>query len=286
MCPYEEKVTAWLLGDLSPEEQRDVTSHLDGCAACRAVCAELSRVLTPLRSGLEKDCRLIVPVESDGAVCSGHVRRSAGSPGSTGPTFWSRLSSAPHEGLKRATLLALSFGSLFALISVVLNRPQRTPGDPNAVTYLSYLQPKEEPAPALALAADPKADATDKPGLAESPAPEGLALPTAPVVLPELPAAERRAPSFPRIADAEAAREATRKVFASAAPAACAPVRESAPAKAAKREQAKEIARRISADLQTKPLRLAAGTALAATNAVPTNALPTNAVMPAFKRNP
>ena len=303
MCPYEEKLTAWLLGDLSPEEQQDMTCHLEGCAACRAACEELSRVLSPLRSGLEKDSRLNVPAESDvsvcsdavrrSAVCSGAVRRSADSPASTRPTFWSRLSSTPHEGLKRAAIIALSFGTLFALISVVLPRPQRISGDPNAVTYLSYLQPKEESAPALAPAAEPKADAADKSILAESPAPERIALPAAPVVLPDQPAPEPRAPAFPRIADAEAAREATRKVFAAtaakpapapAAPVASASALESAPAQA-KREHAKDTARRMSADLQAKPLQRV-GYAHAATNAVPTNAVPTNAVMPAVKRKP
>ena len=293
MCPYEEKLTAWLLGDLSPDERQDVTRHLEGCAACRAACEELSRVLTPLRSGLEKDRHLNVPEESDVSVCSGAVRRSADSPASTRPTFWSRLSSTPHEGLKRVAILALSFGTLFTLVSVVRHRPQRISGDPNAVTYLSYLQPKEEPDPTLAPAAEPQGAASDRPILAESPAQERIALPAAPVVLPDQPAPDRRAPSFPRIADAEAAWEATRKAFAAkdanpvsvaAAPAACAPVRESAPAKA-KREHAKDTVRRMSADLQTKPLQRV-GNALAATNAVPTNAVPTNAVMPAFKRKP
>ena len=61
MCPYEEKLTAWLLGDLSPEEQETVTRHLAACATCRAMRDELASVLAPLKGGLAKDQRLRVP---------------------------------------------------------------------------------------------------------------------------------------------------------------------------------------------------------------------------------
>ncbi len=282
MCPFEEKLTAWLLGDLSPGEQQDVTRHLDGCASCRAACEELSRVLTPLRSGLDKDRDLNIPAD---IVRCGTAAR---------PSRWAWLLHRPHEGLKRAAILALSFGTLFALVSVVHHRPQPASNDPNAVTYISFLRSNEEPAPTLAPATEPKGAASDMPIPAESPAPERIALPAAPVDLPELPAAEQRALSLPRIKDAEVAREVTRKAFAAkganpesaaAAPAGSIPSFESAPAKAAKRERAKEIPRRMTTDLQTSPLQLA-GAAFAATNAIPTNAVPTNAVTPAFKRIP
>ena len=61
MCPYEEKVTAWLLGDLSTAEQEAVTRHLAACETCRSVRDELATVVTPLRGGLAKDQRLRLP---------------------------------------------------------------------------------------------------------------------------------------------------------------------------------------------------------------------------------
>jgi hypothetical protein len=57
-CPYEEKLTSWLLGDLSPKEQDDVTRHLFTCSVCRQESDVLRRVLFPLRSALHKDQRL------------------------------------------------------------------------------------------------------------------------------------------------------------------------------------------------------------------------------------
>jgi len=54
-CQYEEKLTSWLLGDLSPQEQQDVTCHVFTCAACRKETAALRRVLSPLQSALHKD---------------------------------------------------------------------------------------------------------------------------------------------------------------------------------------------------------------------------------------
>ena len=57
-CQYEEKLTSWLLGDLSPQEQDKMSCHVFECASCRAECDELRRVLFPLRSGLHKDLGL------------------------------------------------------------------------------------------------------------------------------------------------------------------------------------------------------------------------------------
>ena len=57
MCPHEEKITAWLLGDLPPSAQDEMTRHLERCAACRAARDELEGVLVPLRHGLERDRR-------------------------------------------------------------------------------------------------------------------------------------------------------------------------------------------------------------------------------------
>lgn len=60
-CQYEEKLTSWLLGDLSPKEQDEITCHVFKCASCRKECDELRRVLFPLRSALHKDQYLFKP---------------------------------------------------------------------------------------------------------------------------------------------------------------------------------------------------------------------------------
>ena len=60
-CPFEEKLTSWLLGDLSAQEQNEVTCHVFTCASCRQECDELRKVLFPLRSGLHKDQGLFKP---------------------------------------------------------------------------------------------------------------------------------------------------------------------------------------------------------------------------------
>jgi hypothetical protein len=61
VCQYEEKLTSWLLGDLSPHERDDISCHVFACASCRKECDELRRVLFPLRRALHKDQGLFKP---------------------------------------------------------------------------------------------------------------------------------------------------------------------------------------------------------------------------------
>lgn len=104
MCPHEEKLTAWLLDELPPDERREIARHLEACAACRDVRDALSSVLTPLRSGLAKDRRLQL------------VLQPARGPAPHAPC---RPWFVRHEGLRRAALFAVAFGTLFVLISTV-----------------------------------------------------------------------------------------------------------------------------------------------------------------------
>lgn len=274
MCPHEEQLTAWLLGDLPPEEHQTLTRHLATCASCRSVKEELSRVLTPLRSGLEKDRNLLIAPRPPRAV-----------PRRTFRTLWS----TPHEGLKRAAILTLSFGSLFALLSVVYQSAQRAPHDAAAVTTLTFHPAAETPAPALLPVPD-QSSAAAKDALTEPvPRSENFTADPAPVAMPATPAPDRQAPAFRRLIKADAEQEAKRKDAAGAATAAAAYApAPSAPAKAVtKRERSKDARgapQRPPADLMTKPVRLAG--ALAPTNAVPTNAVPTNAVAPAGRPMP
>ena len=278
MCPHEEKLTAWILGDLSPEEHQALTCHLETCASCRSVRDELSCVLTPLRSGLEKDRQLRIAPQPAKAP-----------PRSTFRTLWS----TPHEGLRRAAILTLSFGTLFTIISLVYQGSQRKPHDPNAVTHITFLRDDGKPAPALAPLADLKSEAS-KDALTESARrSEEFSVDPAPVAMPATPSPEPHAPAFRRLVKADAASEAIRKDSADAAPAAAAAAAPElhAPARPlAKRERSKAagtVSQRPPADLMTKSVRLAGAlAALAPTNAVPTNAVPTNAVAPSLRQNP
>lgn len=293
MCPHEEKLTAWLLGDLPPGEREAFARHLASCDGCRRAQEELSRVLTPLRSGLEKDRAWQAPGQK--APRSGREESPDEAEQADRPRHWAWLWS-PNEGLKRVAVLALSFGTLFGMIGVVYQSLHPAPRTAGGVTYVSFLQEKEAPAPALVTDPEMKSDAAGQaPPAAAAPFP---AEPEAPAVIanPAPPAPARQALAFPKIAEAEAARAATRKALESApakpgrADGAAAVA--AAPVQAAKRERAKDEAagRRLSADLIAKPVQLAGAAApakTAPTNAVPpTNSVPTNAVAPNARGQP
>jgi hypothetical protein len=127
MCPHEEKVTAWLLGDLPPRERQAMTSHLASCEACRAVRDELGGVLSALRSGLAKDGGRA----PDAARRAQDVRRRE---------WWAGW-------LRHAALLAVSFGTLFSVLAAVylLTGRARAPRD-EVVTHMTF-----HPAGALAV---------------------------------------------------------------------------------------------------------------------------------------
>ncbi len=130
MCPHEEKLTAWLLGDLPPSAQAEMTRHLERCAACRAVRDELEGVLVPLRHGLERDRRFMpqaVPA----------ARRDA---------LWAGV--PLQRWLRRAALFALSFGSVFVLFSAL--RMQRAERGEGVVTRMTFQRRNDAPPPALA----------------------------------------------------------------------------------------------------------------------------------------
>ena len=276
MCPHEVKLTAWLLGDLPPAEREEMTRHVEGCAACRAAAEELSCVLTPLRSGLAKDSRLRIESRTAGAV----PRR----------TPWAWLLHSPHEGLKRAALLAVSFGTLFALISTLYQSAQREAAPADAVTNIEFKKRADEAVPVLEPLAAPKEPETAASILSKDAghlaAP--LAVENKTVPYPKPPAA---APSMPplRRLPAAAAKPKAAAAPAEAVPAAAAAApfpRKSVPKTEGKRERAKTApVSRPPPDLRIKP-PLLAGAALVSTNAAPTNAVPTNAIAPKVKNAP
>ena len=51
-CTREERLTAWLLGDLPSDEAEALRLHLAECAACSSRVAELEPVIAALREGL------------------------------------------------------------------------------------------------------------------------------------------------------------------------------------------------------------------------------------------
>jgi len=271
MCPYEEKLTAWLLGDLPPEEHLALSQHLETCDTCRSVKQELSRVLTPLRSGLEKD-RNIRLVARPRQAASRRTLRS----------LWS----SSHEGLRRAAILTFSLGTLYALISVVYQNAQRTPHAADSVSHLTFYPAAESTVPALIVVnvqdATPAAKA--KEALSESiPRSDPFMTSPSPITLPAMPAREPHAHTFRKLAETEAEAEVPQGVLPSAAPAS-----ETAPAKRTAKTERRKVAasatsQRPPADLTTKPVRLAG--ALATTNTVPTNAIPTNAVSTSSRQN-
>lgn len=271
MCPHEEKLTAWLLGDLSPEEHLAMTRHLETCASCRSVKDELSRVLKPLRSGLAKDCALRVARPPARAT-----------PLRTFSTLWR----TPHDGLERVAVLTALFGALFVIIDVAYRKAQRPAStDSGDVTYISFLQSKEEAPPRLVPSEELKSAGSDKSLLDESlRRAEQLPIPSAPVVLPDIPTREHPPSSFNRLLNNDAVREATRKAFVrapAAAPASAPSLAAPAKAVAAKSERSKAAETQLrrsdaSACLIAKPVCLAE-VPLACTNASPTNATPPSA---------
>jgi hypothetical protein len=134
MCPHEEKVTAWLLGDLSPEERQAMTRHLEVCAECRAARDECAGVLAPLQSGLAKDGAAAVGSRQWQSAVAVGVRR----PENRWP-----------EWLRRAALLALSLGTLGVLLAVAQWRAGRGRGEEGAVTHITFLKGDGGGAPAL-----------------------------------------------------------------------------------------------------------------------------------------
>ena len=276
MCPHEEKLTAWLLGDLPPAEREAMTRHVTGCEACRDAAEELSRVLIPLRSGLAKDSRLRIEPRATAAI----PRRTA----------WAWLWHSPHEGLKRAALLALSFGTLFALISTLYQSAQREAAPVGDVTNIEFKKRADDVVPALeplAAPKDPEAAAVllpqDAGQLAKPLAVESKAVPypTPPAAAPSMPAL-RRLPAA--AAKPKAAAEPAEAVPAAATPAPA--PRKSAKKTEGKRERAQTApVSRPPPDLRMKPALLA-GAAQVSTNAAPTNAVPTNAITPKVKNAP
>ena len=130
MCPHEEKITAWLLGDQPPSAQDEMTRHLERCAACRAARDELEGVLVPLRHGLERDRRRTVPQAAPAA------RRGA-----------LRAGAPFQRGLRRAALFALSFGGVFLLFSAL--RMQREERGGGVVTRMTFQRQNDVPPPVL-----------------------------------------------------------------------------------------------------------------------------------------
>ena len=268
MCPHEEKITAWLLGDLPPEEQRKMTRHLESCAECRAAQTALSRIVEPLRSGLEKDK---------------HIAATGTARPHPAPQRW-----RPQQAwLRRAALFAASFGTLFALINIVYRQAGVDRRHEGPVTHITFRK-EEPPAPSLAPVPAPQASAKEELSLLEGSPSAALTPPAAPAVMPPAaPAAEPKMPAFRRLVAADVHGEADReRTPAPPAETARQPAAAAAEAKAlAKggdvRNRAQEAApkKRPSFELFSKPIQLA-GAVAATTNACPTNAVPTNAVSP------
>ena len=171
MCPYEERLTVWLLGDLSEAEREEMDAHVRACAECAAEARELKAVLSSLQSGLKKDTELTV--ESKKAVRA--------------PLFgvW----------MRRAALLAISGGAFFCLLGYLYNKanPARDPSE--TVTTLVFHKEADPPA-ALQKTANL---ATQKPQL-ETPKIEAVPLDDLPMPIePSLPLVAYGMPEFAKL---------------------------------------------------------------------------------------
>jgi Putative zinc-finger len=125
-CPFEEKLTSWLLGDLSPQEQDEVTCHIFECAACRKECDELRKILFPLRSALHKDQGLF------------KVRANV--------PWWQRVQIPAWVG--RAALLMLSASIVLAVMSVYHQElTKRNSREEGPVTHITFGKIQPPPAP-------------------------------------------------------------------------------------------------------------------------------------------
>jgi hypothetical protein len=123
-CPFEEKLTSWLLGDLSPKEQNEVTCHVFACASCRQSCDELRKVLFPLRSALHKDQGLFKPKK--------HVS-------------WTQWLYTP-SWVGRAALVILSASIVLAVMSFYHHQlTQRSHREDEPVTHITFTKPEVPP---------------------------------------------------------------------------------------------------------------------------------------------
>jgi hypothetical protein len=124
-CQYEEKLTSWLLGDLTPQEQDEITCHVFTCASCKKECDELRRVLFPLRSGLHKDLGLF------------KTKRNI---------HWTqRLLAATW--LRQAAILLISCSVVCAVMTIFYHQSTRRHGEDGPVTHITFGKMQTPPPP-------------------------------------------------------------------------------------------------------------------------------------------
>lgn len=125
-CPFEDKLTSWLLGDLSVQEQNEITCHVFTCASCRQECDELRKVLFPLRSALHKDQGLFKAKKK---------------------ISWTQWLYTP-SWVGRAALLILSASIVLAIMTLYHHElTQRSNREDETITRLTFSKP--EPLPTL-----------------------------------------------------------------------------------------------------------------------------------------
>ncbi len=124
-CQYEEKLTSWLLGDLSPREQDEITCHVFTCASCRKECDDLRRVLFPLRSALQKDQRLF------------KTKRTI--------SWTQRLLDTPW--LRHAAVLLISCSIVCAVMTLYYNQVTRDRTIEDPITHITFGKMETPPPP-------------------------------------------------------------------------------------------------------------------------------------------
>lgn len=179
MCPHEVKVTAWLLGDLPPPEQKGMADHLERCAECRAVRDELAGVLDALRNALQDEHAVRAPARAG--------TRQEVTPARFPWSMW----------VRRAALLALSCGALFAAVALIQSRQggQLT----GTVTHITFQRDAGVNAPALLPSPAGKEEALSPLADFHPELPEGTGGVTVRVEEPGLPLYSPQMPQFPTL---------------------------------------------------------------------------------------
>lgn len=263
MCPHEEKLTAWLLGDLPPDEQDGMTRHLDACASCRALRDDLERVVVPLRSALSKDQKAQIGEQ----------------PPHFAPSAAKRFPRSPFRAfVERAALAAVSFGAFFGLLSLVYqSASRRVVPPPESLTHIEFRKASDEPAAtplqfiptpaATPPAAAPAAAAFDREierGNTE------IAMPNRPVPYPQPPPPELISPPLRRLRETALAEKAETVALTPALSASSATATGVATPTRERPRTETAAARPSNLDIRTKPIFLS-GEGLATTNPSVTN---------------
>ncbi len=153
-CP-EERVIAFLAGELDPEEERLFDQHLLGCEECwRAVKADraarlaLGQLRQPAPAGLEGRVALAITLASKGAAKSRQGPKGSGArPGPRASSPWHGVTARPHRPRLVAAACLVVVMAAGAAGWLVADRPATDP--PQLAAVVAMMTPGSAPTSAL-----------------------------------------------------------------------------------------------------------------------------------------